>query len=312
MNQGWIYKEQVGKAGAGQRLLAYYRDRYPHSSEADWRSRILSQQVLLDNQPANPDMILERGQNLAYHRPPWQEPDVPLAFEVIYEDADLLAVSKPSGLPVMPGAGFLEHTLLHQLKRHYPQDTPVPIHRLGRGTSGLVLLGRSALAKSELTRQMRERRIHKVYRALAMGADGLGQPMADEFTIQRAIGKVPHPGLGYVYGAVAEDDPSASLAHSECRVLRRDAGATLLEVTILTGRPHQIRIHLAAAGYPLVGDPLYAIGGVPKLTLNPETGKLPVPGDCGYQLHAWQIGFLHPKTLQPLQIEAPPPEWLRA
>ncbi len=302
MNQGWVYREQVGKAGEGQTLLDYYVQRYSHSGEDEWRSRILSHQILLNNQPAQPDTKLERGQKLAYHRPPWQEPDVPLEFDVIYEDVDLLAVAKPSGLPVMPGAGFLEHTLLGQLKKHYPSETPVPIHRLGRGTSGLVLLGRSPLAKSELTRQMRDRTIHKVYRALASETE-----MPDEFTIKTAIGKVPHPTMGYIYGAVAEDDPSASFAHSECQVLRRDAEATLLEVTILTGRPHQIRIHLAAAGYPLVGDPLYAIGGVPKLTLNPETGQLPVPGDCGYQLHAWQIGFQHPRTQQTIRIDAPLP-----
>ncbi len=312
MNQGWVYKEQVGKAGEGQTLLDYYVRRYSHSSEDEWRSRILSHQVLLNEQPAQPDTKLERGQRLAYHRPPWQEPSVPLEFEVIYEDSDLLAVTKPSGLPVMPGAGFLEHTLLGQLKKHYPSETPVPVHRLGRGTSGLVLLGRSPLAKSELTRQMRDRKIHKVYRALAAGTDCLGQPVPEQFTIKTPIGKVPHPTLGYIYGAVAEDDPSASFAHSECQVVRRDGSATVLNVTILTGRPHQIRIHLAAAGYPLLGDPLYAIGGVPKLTVHPETGTLPVPGDCGYQLHAWRLGFCHPRTRQPITLEAPPPNPLKA
>lgn len=302
MNQGWVYQERVGKAASGQSLLAYYCDRYPHSSEDEWRSRIRAHQVLLNDQPAQPETILQPGQQLAYHRPPWQEPEVPLAFEVIYADDDLLAVAKPSGLPVMPGAGFLEHTLLHQLKKHYPTDTPVPIHRLGRGTSGLVLLGRSPLAKSGLTRQMRDRQIHKVYLALATGAD-----LPEQFVIQRAIGKVPHPSLGYIYGAVADDDPSASFAHSECQVLHRDVETTLLEVTILTGRPHQIRIHLAAAGYPLLGDPLYGIGGIPQLVPNPETGQWPVPGDCGYQLHAFELGCIHPRSGQPMQWIAPPP-----
>lgn len=306
MNQGWVYREQVGAAAAGQTLLAYYCDRYRHSSEGDWRSRILSQQILLNGQPAQPDTPLEPGQRLTYHRPPWQEPEVPLNFEVIYEDADLLAVAKPAGLPVMPGAGFLEHTLLGQLKQHYPTETPVPIHRLGRGTSGLVLLGRSPLAKSELARQMRDRKIHKLYRALASGVE-----MPDKFTIERAIGKVPHPSLGYVYGAVAEHDPSNRFAHSSCRVLRRGAEATLLNVTIFTGRPHQIRIHLAAAGYPLLHDPLYGIGGLPLRSPNPGTGRLPLPGDCGYWLHALELGCIHPRSGQPLRFIAPPPEALR-
>jgi len=306
MNQGWVYQEQVGKAGAGQTLLAYYLQRYRHSGEADWRSRILSQQILLNGQPAQPDTVLERGQKLAYHRPPWQEPDVPLGFEVIYEDADLLAVSKPSGLPVMPGAGFLQHTLLHQLKRRYPQETPVPIHRLGRGTSGLVLLGRSPRAKSELTRQMRDHKVHKVYRALAAGTD-----MPDEFVIKTAIGKIPHPTMGYLYGAVGEASPSARFAHSECRVIQRGAATTLLEVTIFTGRPHQIRIHLAATGHPLVGDPLYDMGGVPKRTPNPATGKLPVPGDCGYLLHAFKLGLQHPVSATWLSLQSPLPETFR-
>lgn len=302
MNQGWIYRDRVDKKAAGQTLLAYYVQRYRHSDEADWRSRIVSHQVLLNGQPAAPETVLERGQQLAYHRPPWQEPEVPLDFEVLYEDADLLAVAKPSGLPVMPGAGFLEHTLLGQLKRKYPTETPVPIHRLGRGTSGLVLLGRSPLAKAELTRQMRDRTIHKVYLALATGTG-----MPEQFTIKTAIGKVPHPSLGYIYGAVPETDPTARFAHSECQVRHSSAEATLLAITIFTGRPHQIRIHLAAAGHPLLDDPLYLPGGIPKLTTNPNTGLLPVPGDCGYYLHAWQLAFEHPRSKVPVSIVAPPP-----
>ena len=307
MNQGWVYEEQVGKAGAGQTLLAYYVQRYQHSSEADWRSRILTQQIRVNGQPAQPETQLERGQKLAYHRPPWQEPDAPLDFAILYEDDDLLIAAKPSGLPVMPGAGFLENTLLRQLKKRYPTDTPVPIHRLGRGTSGLLLLGRSPLAKSALTKQMRDRKIHKVYRALATNPAPTAPGIPEKFTIKTAIGKVPHPSMGYIYGAVPDSDPSANFAHSECHVVSRDANTTLLDVTILTGRPHQIRIHLAASGYPLMGDPLYAIGGIPKLDLNPETGQLPVPGDCGYHLHAFQLGFTHPQNQQSLSFEAQPP-----
>jgi 23S rRNA pseudouridine1911/1915/1917 synthase len=306
LNQGWTYREQVDRAQAGLTLLDYYTRQYRHSNPTEWQDRITLGQVLLNGEPATCDARLQTGQWLTYHRSPWEEPDVPLSIEVLYEDADLLVVAKPSGLPVLPGGGFLEHTLLRQLQRQYPQETPVPIHRLGRGTSGLMLLARSPLARSSLSQQMREntaglhseRSIRKVYLALVGSGD-----LPDGFTLTEAIGKIPHPILGYVYGATAD----GQFARSDCRVLRRNANTTLLEVTILTGRPHQIRIHLATAGYPLLGDPLYGVGGV----LLHSAEKLPVPGDCGYYLHAYQLFFRHPRTNQLLTFScSPPPDFV--
>ncbi|NJR69264.1 MAG: RluA family pseudouridine synthase [Synechococcales cyanobacterium CRU_2_2] len=294
LNLGWIYRDRLRPPAAGLTLLAYYTQTYPHSSEAEWRSRIESGQILIDGQVSVADARLQSGQTLTYHRPPWQEPEVPLSFEILHEDADLLIVHKPSGLPVMPGGGFLENTLLWQLKRLYPQETPVPIHRLGRGTSGLVLLGRSPLAKSELTRQMRERQITKIYRAIAGGTD-----LPEQFEIKTPIGKLAHPILGYVFAASS----SGKFAHSSVRVLRKDVDTTLVEVEIFTGRPHQIRIHLAAAGYPLWGDPLYLVGGLPRRSPD-GTGRWPTPGDCGYFLHAFRLAFTHPRTAQPFSIES--------
>lgn len=299
-NQGWIYRDRVKPASAGLTLLGYYTQTYRHSSETEWRSRIESGQIQINGQVSVADAQIDVGQTLTYHRPPWQEPQVPLTFDLLHADEDLWVVSKPSGLPVMPGGGFLDHTLLHQLKQRFPEDTPVPIHRLGRGTSGLVMLGRSPLAKSELTRQMRERKITKIYRALARGRD-----LPQQFTIQTPIGKIPHPSLGQIFAA----SPTGNFAHSECQVLKQNADTTLLDVQIFTGRPHQIRIHLAAAGCPLVGDPLYELGGLPQL--KPDAmGRWPVPGDCGYHLHAFRLGFVHPRTGEALMIEAPPPDIL--
>lgn len=306
MNQGWTYQERVDRDRAGLTLLQYYSQQYRHSNPQEWQERIASGQILLEGTPATADTLLKAGQWLTYHRPPWQEPDVPLSFQVFYEDADLLIAEKPSGLPVLPGGGFLENTLLYLLQQRYPNETPVPIHRLGRGTSGLMLLARSALAKAKLSQQMRKNTletaidhpIHKTYRTLVGKSE-----LPDRFTLNYAIGKVPHPVLGYVYGAV----PDGVFAYSECQVLRRTSTATLLEVTILTGRPHQIRIHLAAAGYPLLGDPLYEVGGVPRLQAAIADEKLPVPGDCGYHLHAYRLSFSHPRTDQRMDCVCPPP-----
>lgn len=297
MNRGWAYREQVDRSAQGQTVLDYYTQRYRHSRRAEWQSRIQAGQILLNEAKTTAETRLLAGYWLTYQRPPWQEPEVPLAFDVLYEDTDLMVVAKPSGLPVLPGGGFLEHTLLWQLQERYPQETPTPIHRLGRGTSGLMLLARSPKARTYLSQQLRDRQMQKIYRALAQG-----NSMPDRFTITEPIDKQPHPELGYIYAA----HPQGAFAQSDCVVLRRDAEAALLDVTILTGRPHQIRIHLAAAGYPLVGDPLYAIGGVPMLDRSSETGKVPVPGDCGYHLHALHLSFTHPNG-QPMTLTCPPP-----
>ncbi|MEM9771734.1 MAG: RluA family pseudouridine synthase [Cyanobacteria bacterium P01_D01_bin.73] len=308
LNSGWVYRDRIAPKDAGQTVLDFYARRYRHSSVETWRDRLESEQIYLGNgkgkQPATADQVLETGQALEYHRPPWQEPAVPLDIQILYEDADLLVVSKPSGLPVMPAGGFLEHTLLRQLQRQYAGDVPpVPIHRLGRGTSGLMLLARSPLAKSQLTQQMRDRRLEKIYWAIATGLPPKGQ-----FTISTPIGKLPHPTLGTLYGAVPDSaaNSTGKFAHSICRVVSRDTSQqqSLIEVKILTGRPHQIRIHLAAAGFPLASDPLYQIGGIPILNAQPPH---PLPGDCGYSLHARRLTFRHPRGDRPIIITTPPP-----
>ena len=287
LNRGCVYREQVKPTNVGQTLVEYYTQRYQHSGELDWRSRIAAGQVWINGYVTTAETKLQLGQTLTYHREPWEEPDVPLAFEVLYEDVDLLLIAKPSGLPVLPGGGFLEHTLLRQLQLQYPEETPVPIHRLGRGTSGLMLMARSPCAKSNLSQQMHDRKICKTYRALVQNPSD-APAIPDRFTVTQAIGKVPHPILGYIYGATA----TGKFAQSDCQVIQRNAQTTLLEVVILTGRSHQIRIHLSFMGYPLVGDPLYAVGGVAQFV----EGAMAVPGDCGYWLHAYRLGFMHPRT----------------
>ena len=304
MNQGWVYTDRITKTDAGLSVLDFYASHYRHSSRAEWRDRILSGQIRHNGISLAPDDRLQSGETLTYHRPPWEEPDAPLGFEVLYEDDDLMAIAKPSGLPVLPGGGFLTHTLLHQLRLCYPENPPIPVHRLGRGTSGVMVLGRSPLARSVLSRQLRESTatahdplaphpIRKTYRALVGASD-----LPDVFTLTTPIGKVDHPVLGYVYGARAEGLP----AYSDGRVLQRSPESTLVEVTIRTGRPHQIRIHLAAAGCPLVGDPLYGVGGLPLRVDPAEEGGLPVPGDIGYHLHAYRLELPHPRTQKALEL----------
>jgi 23S rRNA pseudouridine1911/1915/1917 synthase len=270
-------------------VLAYLAGRYGHSSRTEWRERLEAGEVLLDGKPAPAHAILKGGQWLVWRRPPWNEPDVPLAFSILHEDRDILAVAKPRGLPTLPAGGFLEHTLLALVRKSRPEA--VPVHRLGRGTSGVVLFARTASARSALCAALRGSELAKTYRALAEGV-----PPSRDFVIDTRIGPVFHPKLKTVHAAC----PGGKPAVSRVKVLEPRAGTSLLEVRIETGRPHQIRIHLAAAGYPLVGDPLYAAGGGIK-----DFEKL--PGDAGYLLHALRLRFRHPATGSDFEVECPPP-----
>ena len=292
LNHGYAYREQVQAWAQGSSVAAYLARRYPHSSLPEWEERIGAGEVLLDGLPAHPHAILKAGQTLIWQRPPWLEDAAPRSYQVVFADDALLAVVKPSGLPTLPGGGFLENTLLSAVQDDYPGASP--LHRLGRGTSGLVLFARTAGAAAALSKAWRDHDVHKRYRALSTGVAVL-----DEDDITTAIGPVRHPRLGTVHAASTSGKPS----HSRARVLERRPDATLFQVDISTGRPHQIRIHLASVGLPLLGDPLYGVGGRPL----PELPGL--PGDGGYLLHAAQLRFIHPLSGEQLQLEAaPPPE----
>ena len=290
LNDGYAYREQLGARATGLTTLEYLTRFYTHSSELEWTERLDRGEVLLEGITASGGEHLKTGRELVWNRGPWQEPEVPSSFEVLYQDEVLLAVDKPSGLPTLPGGGFLNHTLLSLVRTQYPEASP--LHRLGRATSGLVLFARTCAAASSLSQSWRDHEVAKQYRTLSSGVTA-----RNEYDITAPIGPVDHPRLGSVHAFSL----SGKASHSITRVLERRASSTLLEVDILTGRPHQIRIHLAYIGYPLEGDPLYAAGGLPRPSLPG------LPGDSGYLLHAHRLAFRHPSSGETLQLEAPLP-----
>jgi 23S rRNA pseudouridine1911/1915/1917 synthase len=294
VNAGWTYRERLPAEAASLSVLEWLARRHTHSSIGVWGDRLVAGEVDLEGRMARADDRLRTGQTLVWRRPPWDEPDVPLTFAVLFRDTHLLAVAKPRGLPTLPNGGFLEHTLLARLRRRWPEA--VPLHRLGRGTSGLVLCARTAEARRALSHAWRVGRVEKEYRALVVGT-----PREAAFSVTTPIGLVPHTRLGQVHAARADGRP----ALSHVRLVASRDGTSIVAVSIPTGRAHQIRIHLAAAGHPLVGDPLYVAGGVP--------GEAPgLPGETGYWLHAGRLAFAHPATGGRIELECAPPPQLRA
>jgi 23S rRNA pseudouridine1911/1915/1917 synthase len=287
LNRGYAYTTIISSKYHGQTLLSHLASLYPHSSPQAWQQKLDNGEVTLNGVAARGSESIAAGQTLVWNRPPWVEPDAPLHFEVLLDDPYLLAVNKPSGLPTLPGADFMENTLLRLVQKHAPEANPV--HRLGRGTSGIVLFAKTAEAAAHLTANWNTARIQKIYRALAQNVAG-----QDAYEIVTPIGLVPHPRLGSVWAASPSGKPSKSLA----KVIARGTGSTTFEVSLGSGRPHQIRIHLASIGHPLVGDPLYGVNGQP---LEDHPG---LPGDGGYLLHAQFLKFEHPITGEQIHLEA--------
>lgn len=295
MNGGFEYRKRLRADADGLTTIDYLTRYYSRFTQEEWLDRIESGRVLLDGIPSNRDTILRSGQILIWVRQPWIEPEVPRSFAILYRDQYLLGVAKPEGLPTVPGGGaFMENTLLSLVRRHFPAASP--LHRLGRGTSGIVLFSLTPEAASKISQAWYCGQVLKVYRALASG-----RPATDEFEVDVPIGPVPHQILKTVHAACATGKP----AHSHINVLERRDDCSLVQIRITTGRPHQIRIHLAASGHPLVGDPLYISGGVPA-----ENSQA-VPGDLGYHLHSALLGFPHPATTEWTEIACAPPSPLR-
>jgi 23S rRNA pseudouridine1911/1915/1917 synthase len=296
LNQGWPYPDRVEAAWPS--AAAFYASRYPHSSLGEWQERLVGGEIHRNGHPLRADGPLRAGDRLVWHRPPWWEGAVPATWEVVHDDGDLLVIDKPSALPVLPAGGWLEHTVLRLLERRHASDpagVPRPVHRLGRFTSGLLVCARRPESRRWLSARLRESTAQqegglgceKVYQALLVPG-GLPPALApgEPLIIETPIGRRPHPRLGWIWCAAREALPGDLSARSTLRLLERGAEGDRVEITIASGRPHQIRIHCAAIGAPLLGDPLYLPGGLARADA--------LPGDGGYRLRAQRLAIQRP------------------
>ena len=222
-----------------------------------------------------------------------------VSFDVVFEDDDLIVVNKPVGLVTHPGAGVHSGTLVGGLLARYPELARLPeqgcgsperpgiVHRLDKDTSGLLVVARSPLGFSSLTDQLAARTAKRTYRALVLGSVRAAQGVVDA-----PIGRSPRYPTGMAVSGAGRE------ARTSYRVLRRFTSpidATELELQLDTGRTHQIRVHLAAIGHPVLGDGRYG-------------GAKGSSGVRRMMLHAFRLGLLAPATGEPLQFEAPLPD----
>ncbi|MBI2132794.1 MAG: RluA family pseudouridine synthase [Candidatus Tectomicrobia bacterium] len=289
-------------AGA-PRLDTFLAARLPQFSRARLQALIKQGQVRVNGKPpAKAGQPVPPGARVEVEVPP-PEPSylVPeaIALDVRYEDAHLLVVNKPPGLVVHPGAGRKTGTLAAALLHHCRGqlsgiggvERPGIVHRLDKDTSGLLLAAKTDSAHRRLSADLKARRIHRAYLAIVRGVPG-----RDQDAVDAPIGR---HSTRRTEMAVAE---RGRRAVTRWKVRERFKGAALLEVTLETGRTHQVRVHLAHIGHPVLGDPVYGRGRVAK-----KGEELP-PGLIARQaLHAFRLRFTHPATGEERTIEAPPP-----
>ena len=217
-----------------------------------------------------------------------------LPLEIVFEDEDILVIDKPAGMVTHPAHGAVDGTLVNALLAHLPQ---LPgeriraglIHRLDRDTSGLLVVAKTPDALATLGRAMQARYIRREYLALVTGV-----PEHAEGTIDGPIGRDPSNRLRFAIQA----DGKPAVTHFTVRERLKNAAELVLRLE--TGRTHQIRVHLAAIGHPVLNDPVYGR----------TNSRFALPGQA---LHAWRLSLKHPRTKEHLQFEVePPPEYLAA
>lgn len=287
-----VYAEYEGK-----RLDKFLAVIYPDVSRAYFQKLIKSGQVTICGVSLKSSYLVKEGDLVTVQIPPavqvdLQPEDIPL--EILYEDQDVLVVNKPKGLVVHPAPGHYTGTLVNAVMYHCRNELsgingeirPGIVHRIDKDTTGSLIVCKNDDAHMKIAEQIKSHSLTRRYRGIA-----IGRVKADSGVICADIGRDPKNRL-----KMACNVPNGRHAVTHYRVLERFAQHTYLEFELETGRTHQIRVHMASIGHPLLADPLYG----------PAKSKFRLQGQC---LHAMTLCFEHPRTGEHIEATAPLPEY---
>lgn len=231
-------------------LLEMMAIRFPFRAEKEWRDRIETGRVGLNEESAVPDVLLKKSDSVFHHNPNVIEPSVPDEVEILEETEDWIAVYKPAPLPMHPGGRYFKNTLTAMLEEMGYPDLKI-VHRLDAVTSGIVLLAKTKEFAQKAMTEFAEGRVQKTY-----FAEISGQPKEDKITINTPIKRK----TGFVFES-NPDLTNAKPAETIFTVIERKEHSCIVKCEPKTGRTHQIRLHLEHWGYPIIDDPIYGING---------------------------------------------------
>jgi len=288
----------VEPVSAGARLDRWLSERLPELSRARLQALIRGGLVRVDGAVLKAAHRLRGGERIEVEIPPPPDETLvpePVPLSIVYEDDHVLVVDKPAGMVVHPGAGRSQGTLAAAVLAHAPSTAgvggprrPGIVHRLDKDTSGLLVVAKTAAAYDDLVAQLAARTVTRRYLAVVHG-----RVRTNESVVDAPIGRHPSDRVKMAIRPAGR----GKRAVTRYRVLERFAHFTLLDVRLETGRTHQIRVHLASLGHPVVGDDVY---GKPRL-------HSPVSIE-GYALHATALAFVHPAFRKVIECTAPLPE----
>ncbi|UCG07968.1 MAG: RluA family pseudouridine synthase [Desulfobacterales bacterium] len=313
MPQDGAFTIAADGADEGKRLDLVVASHLPGCSRSFAANLILAENVRVDGDPKKPGYRVRAG-NLIHGHVPAPEPlefkPEPIPLDILFEDEHLVVINKAPGLVVHPAPGHYSGTLVNALLYHCPdlegiggKLRPGIVHRLDKDTSGTLVVAKTAAAHEYLAKQFKARKIQKEYLALVFGEFD-----SEKGTISLPIGR--HPADRKRMSTFSRKHREAE---TKWEIYERFKGLTLLTIHLKTGRTHQIRVHCAAINHPVVGDPVYRPRKLMKNIAKDFSG---IPASIvdtlqsikRQMLHAWQLGFTHPKTGEKMVFEAPMPE----